>query len=63
MEQLKVKELEAQLAFAQQRSDLEKDELIEHIAAAHAAEHQLKEVQIKRLAEKNAKLTRHLIRE
>jgi hypothetical protein len=50
--------LQTQLALEKQRGELEKDELIEQIADAHAAEAQLKELQIKRLAERNAILTR-----
>lgn len=45
------------------KGEQEKDDLIDHIAQAHAAEAQYKEMQMKRLCERNAKLTRTLMRE
>ena len=58
-----MQDLQVQLSLTHKRAELEKDELIDHIAQAHAAEAQHKEMQMKRLNERNAKLTRCLMRE
>ena len=55
--------LQEQLSITMAKGEQEKDDLIDHIAQAHAAEAQYKEMQMKRLCERNAKLTRTLMRE
>lgn len=58
LEQQKTSSLLEQLALEKKRNEIEKEDLIDQIAEAHASESQLREMQLKRLAEKNAKLTR-----
>ena len=63
LEQQKTLSLLNQLALEKEKHDVEKGELIDLIAEAHAAETHFQDALVKRMAEKNARLTRQLIRE
>jgi hypothetical protein len=58
LEQQKTQSLLNQLALEKEKHDVEKGELIDLIAEAHAAETHFKDALVKRMAEKNARLTR-----
>ena len=55
--------LQERLDHTEQRLENERYELIDQIAEVHQAEADLKALQLKRMSERNAKLTRQLIRE